>query len=175
MQEFVHFYYDEFKRFSPLLLLIYSLFFVKKGIHKNLLLTGYIFNTVINFLLKNIIFYPLMKNNYYPIIGYGTRPKNAINCDLWSTNKLSTSYGMPSGHAQLITFFLIAELFKSNNILAYPTTTLFTPKNVIWIFISIVLLYSRVELGCHTYQQVIIGILFGILSYFVSKKIVKMF
>lgn len=166
MKDYIYFYYNEIKRFSPVLLLIYSLYFVKKEINKKFILLGYIINVVLNYVLKNYIFSPLMRDNYYPIIGYGTRPQNAKNCDLWSTDELSTSYGMPSGHAQIITFFLIFHLFNSKE-------KVLSLDNILWIFITLILLYSRIDLGCHTYQQVLVGTLFGILSYFITKNIVS--
>ena|SRR6056300_1033462 len=173
MKDYIYFYYDEIKRFSPVLLLIYTLYYVKEEIYKRFLFFGYIINIILNFILKNYVFSPLMKDNYYPIIGYGMRPENAKNCDLWSTGKIATSYGMPSGHAQIITFFLISQLFKSNGLSLSRSTTILSYNNLLWIFITLMLLYSRIELGCHTYQQVVIGIVFGILSYFITQKIVK--
>ena len=68
---------------------------------------------------------------------------------------------MPSGHAQLITFFLTSQLLDND---------LNQKTKLILILLSLYLLYTRVELGCHTWQQVIIGALFGILSYFLFKR-----
>jgi membrane-associated phospholipid phosphatase len=127
----------------------------------NQLLVGYIFTYLFNCLLKNAIFKPLMRDAVFPLLGSGLRPPGAKNCGLWSS-EAKPSYGMPSGHSQLITFFLTSQLL--DNSLTRPAKNLLIP-------LSLYLLYTRVELGCHTWQQVIVGALFGILSYFLFEKI----
>ena len=102
-----------------------------------------------------------MRDPVFPLLGSGLRPPGAKNCGLWS-NEAKPSYGMPSGHSQLITFFLTSQLL--DNSLTRPAKNLLIP-------LSLYLLYTRVELGCHTWQQVIVGALFGILSYFLVEKI----
>ena len=169
MQQYLHLVVNEIKRLSPLLIFTYILLGVKELKEKNILIIGYIFNTVLNFVLKNYNFFIFIRENDYPIIGLGTRPKNAMNCDLWSSGKNSTTYGMPSGHAQLITFFIMFQLFKNK-----PTNNNNRFKSYFNKFLLILLwgylLYSRVELGCHTYQQVIIGSMVGaITSYGIIK------
>ena len=170
MQQYFDLFVNEIKRLYPLLIFTYILFGVKESKEKNILIIGYIFNTVLNFVLKNYIFFPIMRENNYPIIGIGSRPKNAMNCDLWSTGKASTTYGMPSGHAQLITFFVMFQLFKNkpNNNNNNQFKSYF--NNFLLILVWGYLLYSRVELGCHTYQQVIVGSIVGaITSYGIIK------
>ena len=167
MQQYLHLVVNEIKRLSPLLIFTYILLGVKELKEKNILIIGFIFNTILNFVLKNYIFFPIMRENDYPIIGIGSRPKNAMNCDLWSSGNVSTTYGMPSGHAQLITFFVMFQLFKNkpnnNHFKSYFNKFLLI---LLWGY----LLYSRVELGCHTYQQVIIGSIVGaITSYGIIK------
>ena len=147
--------FDELKRASTLLIFFYIVIN-----QNNQLLVGYIFTLFFNYLLKNAIFKPLMRDTVFPFFGSGLRPPGAKNCGLWSS-EAKPSYGMPSGHAQLITFFLTSQLLDNN------LTRL--AKNLL-IPLSLYLLYTRVELGCHTWQQVIVGALFGILSYFLFKK-----
>ena len=71
---------------------------------------------------------------------------------------------MPSGHSQGIGFFLLYELlFKKYNIIG----------NIILILICFYLLYSRINLGCHTTQQTLVGFLIGALIayiYFILTK-----
>jgi membrane-associated phospholipid phosphatase len=148
--------FDEVKRASTLLIFFYIVIN-----QNNQLLVGYIFTYLFNAFLKNAIFKPLMRDTIFPFFGSGLRPPGAKNCGLWS-GEGELSYGMPSGHSQLITFFLTSQLL--DNSLTWQT------KNIL-ILLSLYLLYTRVELGCHTWQQVIVGALFGILSYFLFEKI----
>ena len=147
--------FDELKRASTLLIFFYIVI-----IQNNQLLVGYILTLFFNYLLKNAIFKPLMRDAVFPFFGSGLRPPGAKNCGLWSS-EAKPSYGMPSGHAQLITFFLTSQLLDNN--LTRPAKNLLIP-------LSLYLLYTRVELGCHTWQQVIVGALFGILSYLLFEK-----
>ena len=64
-------------------------------------------NDILNGYLKLYVFYPLMKDSHWPILGKGNRPDGARNCGLFleENAKLSTSYGMPSGHSQGAVFF----------------------------------------------------------------------
>ena len=164
--------FDEIKRSSTLLIFFYILL-IKQNKE---LLVGYIFTFIFNYILKNAIFKPLMRDSIFPFLGSGLRPPGAKNCGLWSDNNTSLNYdndtslnyddtyfnyGMPSGHAQLITFFLTSQLLDND---------LNQKTKLILILLSLYLLYTRVELGCHTWQQVIIGALFGILSYFLFKR-----
>jgi membrane-associated phospholipid phosphatase len=47
----------------------------------------------------------LMGDKTYPILGNGNRPSGAMNCGLYANGKKATSYGMPSGHAQIAVTF----------------------------------------------------------------------
>lgn len=161
--------FDEIKRASTLLIFFYILL-IKQNKE---LLVAYIFTFIFNYILKNAIFKPLMRDYVFPFLGSGLRPPGAKNCGLWSDDddaslnyddNMSLNYGMPSGHAQLITFFLTSQLLDND---LNQKTKLFL------ILLSLYLLYTRVELGCHTWQQVILGALFGIISYFLFVRMNK--
>ena len=111
-------------------------------------LIAYIINSCSNIVLKDFIFKPIMGDKKYPIIGIGKRPDESKNCDMFIDYK---SYGMPSGHAQIISFFLVYELLSNNN----------KYYKIILTIVSIYMIYSRVKVKCHTGQQVVMGSLIG--------------
>ena len=97
-------------------------------------------------MLKEYVFKAIMDKDEFPILGKGERPEGAKDCSdfIDPDNRISSTYGMPSGHSQGVGFFLLYELlFKKYNILG----------NIILILLCFYLLYSRVNLGCHTTQQ----------------------
>lgn len=135
----------------------------------NLLFLGIvlIINDKFNGILKNYLFKPILGNTNHIILGLGKRPNGAKNCGYFTNcnAKPSTTYGMPSGHSQSTLFFstyVILNLLNNdfnNNIKIFGT--------LLFILISIGIMYSRVYLNCHTIQQVIIGGIIGIiLGYF---------
>lgn len=86
----------------------------------------------------------------------------------------SKTFGFPSGHAQITT---LAAMFWS--LYVYRQTSLSTTHKIIrisimWI-LAILVWYSRVYIGCHNWIQisggVVMGSLFGILSYFIVEDI----
>lgn len=141
-----------------------------------------------NKLIKNIFefIYKLLNKKYLPILGIGDRPPGAINCcafiDWTKCNKLSDSFGMPSGHSQLAWFcFIYGTLYmathiRKTNIDRYKGRIWFIVSSCILLIMAITLSYSRVYLGCHTIQQVILGALigigFGLLSFWISSMII---
>jgi membrane-associated phospholipid phosphatase len=115
----------------------------------------------LNYILKHYIMKPIMGNRKWPILGTGTRPKDAKHCSIFqSTGKgKSNTYGMPSGHSQnavLFSMYIISNLVNNN--LNYLTKVI---GILIFSVIPIVVMYSRVHFKCHTIQQVIIGGLLG--------------
>ena len=128
------------------------------------LLEGFFFNDKKGILLAIIsglatLFNHFIKNVSKLIFGsLGIRPTGASGCGYGASSKLSTSYGMPSGHSQE------AALIGTLVILALET------KNV-WYYVKILLLCIFI-LGamtmrvifekCHTWLQVIIGASFGV-------------
>jgi len=166
---------------------------VKNLFYVLLFLTG----SLTNFTLKNIFKLIYNKSNVktLPLFGIGQRPKGASSCSAYLTfdNKLSKSFGMPSGHSQMAwifsSFFIfkILRIFKKNkdsendendeNENKYNKNNPFyqnsdtATKSIIKIFQILLLLtfaifmsYSRVAIEkCHTVQQVVVGGIVGII------------
>lgn len=137
----------------------------------------------INWIIKHLIvqpIYKLLKTENLPLLGIGKRPPGATSCTFTLDNIPSTSFGMPSGHSQLIwtigtylIYKLIDKWTKTTS--ASETKIQMQALGYIWIIcitifilsIMVYVSYSRVYIeGCHTLQQVIIGGLLGILSGF---------
>lgn len=117
----------------------------------------------LNCRLNNIFKYVLCKPIFGDyIFGYlGKRPKNAKFCGYFINynEDLSKSYGMPSGHSQSTCFFLsylICKTVEGDNSLLYKFFTI-----LLFTFISLSVMYSRIHFNCHTLLQVIIGGLVG--------------
>jgi len=170
-------------RISPILLVIITLLncIVNPGYHSFYLFIIMIALFPINWIIKHLIVKPIynfLKTENLPILGIGKRPKGATSCQNILDENHYFSYGMPSGHSQLIwTFgtYIICKIIencintsKHNN----PPTIL----GYIWLVLSccIVLIsmiyvsYSRVYIeGCHTIQQVVVGGLLGITTGFI--------
>jgi membrane-associated phospholipid phosphatase len=159
MDENIIYYIHELERMSPIFIFLYLLYQTK--LDQKQLIVPFLYFLVtnpINNFFKNFVFKPLMKEETFPIIGCGHRPIGAKNTGIISTGNVSTSYGMPSGHSQGVGFFLLYELlFKKYNIIG----------NIILILICFYLLYSRINLGCHTTQQTLIGFTIGALFAYI--------
>ena len=109
--------------------------------------------------LSNKIFKCIAKRAYgkrdsLPILGRGKRPEGACGCGLLDDNKPSTTFGMPSGHSQ------IAWSVATYLILRYCDI----PQSIFLINIATYISFSRVSIGCHTKEQVIVGGLIGVAS-----------
>ena len=124
----------------------------------------------VNKILKHNVFKPIMKNKNWPILGYGTRPKDSKNSSQFgdiNTPPNKGSYGMPSGHSQTTVTFAV---FLILTILDYHTDlSENTQKYIILliIFFTLSVLWSRLYLKCHTIPQLLIGAIFGgILGYY---------
>jgi len=146
----------EIERMFPFLIMLY-IFYKAIDYDEWKLLIAYILNNISNHVLKEYLFKPFMGNKSFPIFGRGTRPFGAKNCKIISDGSLSKSYGMPSGHAQSISFFLSNELNNSKDI----------KYKIILTIVSFYMIYSRVKLGCHTIQQVVVGSIIGVISYYI--------
>lgn len=156
-------YLNELERFS---IVLFSIIFIIQSLFINFKLygfglLGYIINEKLNNIFKNDIAKPLMDKNKFTILGYGTRPKGAKNCGILSDGKLSKSYGMPSGHSQDAMYFATFQFLNTTNIY----------YKIFVIFIGLWVMFSRVKLGCHTYQQVIIGGIIGSVIAFLWNKL----
>lgn len=92
-----------------------------------------------------------------------TNSANFIN--EFSPNKLSTTYGMPSGHSiesMLIAVFLVMYILK-NHEKSIKRHSLVILVLLIGISVSV----SRVVFGCHTILQILIGGIIGsIIGYY---------
>jgi len=159
----IYFILDRLTRASPLLIYLYMfLNYVLFG-YKKYLLLGFIFlgSDIFNHILKEYGFKKFMGNKKFPVLGYGTRP-NTKNCGLFCNEKDSKSYGMPSGHAQIICFFVtywILEIIQTKN--RKRINKLFSIG--ILLTLALLVMYSRVYWSkCHTIQQVIMGGVIGI-------------
>jgi len=183
----------EILRATPVINLICLIinFIVNPTISSFYILAMYNINHAINFTLKELIvkpFYTVMNTDFIPIIGRGSRPPGATNCGSFLSleQPISKSYGMPSGHSQLIwglSTYLIFTLLK-NQIVVSNNERLNNLYNTLLIsfilLISILVSYSRVyKHNCHTIQQVIvgglIGIIFGYITYYYKKSLINYF
>jgi len=150
-----------------------------------------------NAFLKYAVMKPLYKwtgSNDLFLLGSGSRPVGATSCQFSIDGKRATSFGMPSGHSQIvwtIGTYLICKLvnrfidnINKNSKQDTDNTTASIILDNIWIFISIVVIlgactfvsYSRVYIeGCHTIQQVsvggIVGMVLGFLAFYFENDI----
>ena len=109
--------------------------------------------------------YKFLDMEYLPIIGTGLRPIDAKYCgcfiDEHNIEGIPTSFGLPSGHSIIA---IAVSVFGSYYILEnYPDTLKRKLSLTILNLLGIFMASSRIWLGCHTIQQVIIGSLIGYL------------
>lgn len=164
---------DDIDRLSPRIMLIIIIILTINSKLSFSYTINYLLNDLINKIFKIYIFEPLMGDNNFNIFGKGTRPDGAINCGIFREDffdssvvpKLATSYGFPSGHAQSSGFFatFIHEKFKNNPLIYYPL-----------MLYSLYIPYTRLKLGCHTIQQVIVGYIYGIMFYYILEGAYKL-
>lgn len=162
--------------FSSLLLFIYfqSFFFLVMfilqfiGIYINKFLKEYIFKPIYMIHGKKID-----EGISLPLLFIGNRPLGSSCCDaiFKCSEKISKTFGMPSGHAQSIGIFTsMVLLFWYNNnkkIGKIGKLTKMINERWGWLLIIFILIlgifYTRVYYtGCHTIQQVLVGFLVGI-------------
>jgi membrane-associated phospholipid phosphatase len=151
--------------------------------------------------MKNAVMKPLYllsgKKDIF-LLGLGYRPTGARSCSLHLDGELSTSFGMPSGHSQMIWMigtYLLSKIISKlvndlNNRNEMTTRNKMTIIEKIimygWIAISIFSIlaimiyvsYSRVYIeGCHTLEQIIVGAIIGgiigFLGYYFEERIIK--
>lgn len=118
-------------------------------------------------LFKNVIY---NKKVSLPILGKGIRPNGAKYCGIFieedNLEGKSTSFGMPSGHSQFATMsatFWI--LYLINN---FPMDYRNYISIIFVIIMGLGIMISRYILKCHTYQQIILGGLIGIITGYVG-------
>lgn len=114
----------------------------------------------------------IFKTKTLPILGRGIRPDGAKYCGSFifedNLSGVSRSYGMPSGHSVIA--FTIA-MFWSLYIMDRQSGNKKWLSVVLLNICCVIMALSRVYLGCHTIQQVIVGSLLGLLFGFVGYKI----
>ena len=107
--------------------------------------------------------------------GCGTKTgENCTGCSMYPfPGKMSETWGMPSGHAQSMT--LAATFFTLYFIGKEPSGKNLKMKIILLWIIALSVSFQRVYSKCHSGLQVIVGIGFGIgfgiLSYYVARKI----
>ena len=125
-------------------------------------------------LINSLVLKPFFRNYIYqstkslPILGPGDRPDGATNCGCFNPGKprLSTSFGMPSGHTQ--TMVSLATFWTLYINQRYPDMFgIWWMICGVWV-LAILTAWSRVEIGYHTIGQVTVGGLFGVLTGWVS-------
>lgn len=153
----IDFYLRGFPIINPLVLLIYGLIYNKKYFINYIFLATIIDLISVKF-LKCISkqLYKFLNVESLPILGLGRRPDGAMSCGLYKDNKPSSSFGMPSGHALFCGFSFVYWYYYLNKDSKYKKILIF-----IWFIISCLLALSRVYLGCHTIEQVIVGFIIG--------------
>ena len=160
--------FEGFERGYPLIIL-FSLFMSYFMTHKiDFLIFGIALglSSLINQFLKEFVFKPIMDKNEIPILGKGTRPEGARDCSNFidPDNRLSSSYGMPSGHAQTSTFFATYLILMIIN--ERSSKNIKTLKIITVVILTALIMSSRIYFGCHTIQQVSVGgIIGGLLGY----------
>ena len=129
----------------------------------SLILISSLFN---KFISKNVLFKLFETLNLKHVVLRPEGCKNSSNfVNEFSPDKLSTTYGMPSGHSvesMLISVFLVMYMLK-NHEKSLKRHILIMLVLVIGISVCV----SRVVLGCHTVLQIVIGGIIGsVLGYY---------
>jgi membrane-associated phospholipid phosphatase len=130
---------------APLILFILSLFFLRnKTKYILFFIYGFVFNNILNALLKLLIQEPRP-----------SKDQKAIEIGITNGARIGfDKYGMPSGHAQNAGFAL-----------AFITFSLRSPVITgLYTIISIISLYQRYLYNNHTILQLIVGFFIGIAS-----------
>ena len=167
----IDFYLRGFPIINPLILLVYGLIYNKKYFIKYIFLA-----TIIDLIsVKSLKYMTKQLYNFLdvetlPILGLGRRPDGAISCGLYKDNKPSDSFGMPSGHALFCGFSFVYWYYYlcENSQSKYKKIIIF-----ILFIINCLLALSRVYLGCHTIEQVIVGFIIGSFIAFILNYVNK--
>jgi membrane-associated phospholipid phosphatase len=159
-------YYNAIMRSMPVIMVSSSIFDFFNGVETIWYPASLL---VVEFLtrVEKDFFKVIMGDGEFSILGSGSRPKGAKNCGAYimenNLNKPASSYGMPSGHAQVVSTVATYQVLKHN----------YDWKSWGWVLIAFLTCISRYQLGCHTWQQIIVGIVFGIIcGYFIYSQLV---
>tara|TARA_Y100000389_G_scaffold201446_1_gene244204 strand:- start:1579 stop:2184 length:606 start_codon:yes stop_codon:yes gene_type:complete len=190
-----------FRSFPDSIKLISFLFLLVHPSNNNLYaFLLFVASTLSNFLLKKIfmVIYKLIGKKKLPILGLGGRPEGASSCSTFLTfdDKLSKSFGMPSGHSQIAWVFASYYIFEIWNPLDYKNdkadddmkfydnykekhaVIVKTLQTALLFTFALFMSYSRVYIEkCHTFEQVTMGAIFGVavgfLAYYLKPYILK--
>ena len=165
-----------FARAYPLITIVstFSTYFLTNNSDLLLLSGVLLIADYFNHFLKQYIFKPIMGSNVWGILGSGKRPNGPKNCGLFKDDSFSESYGMTSGTAQNAVFFstyTILNLLDNKEIIFVKYFGV-----VLFIYVALFIMYSRIYLRCHTVQQVIVGGLIGAILgtlYYKNKDTIK--
>jgi hypothetical protein len=165
-------------RLTPVLVLTVALLhcIVNPTIGSFYLLVALAATFPLNWVIKHGIVQPIygmFDKEHIPILGIGRRPANANSCTFTLDGKKSNSFGMPSGHSQIIwtagTYVIckvIDRIYQKHK--AGETITNFdyawgSISCFIVLYVMSYVSYSRVYVDkCHTFQQVVVGGILGI-------------
>ena len=141
--------------YAPIILFILSIFFLRNTTkYLSFFVVGFIFNNILNIILKLFIKEPRPTND-----------QKAIEIGVVNGARVSfDKFGMPSGHAQNCGYCLAFIIMTLNN---HFITTLY-------LLISTISLLQRYLYNNHTILQLIIGFiigtLFAYLTYIIANK-----
>jgi len=144
--------------FGPQLLFLSSIYFLYyKFTSLIIYVVGFTSNTLLNIILKSLIQEPRPLED-----------KRLFNLEILNGNRMEFDrYGMPSGHSQSVfysTIFIFLTL--KNQWISF-----------VYLIITILTSYQRIEYKNHTLGQVFIGAILGIfmslLFYYYATKIIK--
>jgi membrane-associated phospholipid phosphatase len=151
----LHLFIDYIGLYAPIILFMLSILFLRNTIkYLSFFVIGFIFNNILNIVLKLFIKEPRP-----------TTDQKAIEIGVVNGARVSfDKFGMPSGHAQNCGYCLAFIIMTLNN--PFITT--------LYLVISVISLFQRYLYNNHTILQLIIGLiigtLFGYLTYNVANK-----
>ena len=145
-------YFNSIMRALPAIIMVSSIIETVQGYEKILFPLTLVGSEIISRILKYV--------SKGLLNDYGERPHGATNCGIFvsplNCNKMAISYGMPSGHAQ---FMWTAATYQF---------LLNKPASSIYIGLALTVSISRYYLGCHSIDQIIVGMIAGIIVGYIS-------
>ena len=156
--DFIHNTFDTLGYFGPNLLLIGSIFLLlDKKTYLYIYLIGFLFNIILNLILKGIIQQPRPEED-----------RRLFNLEILSGKRIGYDrYGMPSGHAQTVFYSTIFIYLVLKDVRI----------SLLYLFISFLTFCQRIKFNNHTLEQVIVGSFvgsgMGYLVYQYGKNILK--
>jgi membrane-associated phospholipid phosphatase len=151
----LHLFIDYVGLYAPIILFILSIFFLRNTTkYLSFFIIGFIFNNILNIILKLFIKEPRP-----------TTDQKAIEIGVVNGARIGfDKFGMPSGHAQNCGYCLAFIIMTLNN---HFITTLY-------LVVSVISLFQRYLYNNHTILQLIIGLIigtfFGYFIYIIANK-----